>query len=53
MSKWQRKEKSLSESAVNGGSLERELLQKYGGVTADALVESAMGHVAILDELNF
>ena len=38
---------------VNGGSLEREVLQKYGGVTADALVESAMGHVAILDELNF
>lgn len=38
---------------VNGGSLERELLQKYGGVTSDALVESAMGHVAILDELNF
>jgi len=38
---------------VNGGSLERELLQKYDGVTADALVESAMGHVAILDELNF
>ena len=38
---------------VNGGSLERELLQKYGGVPADALVESAMGHVAILDELNF
>ena len=38
---------------VNGGSLERELLQKYGGVTADTLVESAMGHVAILDELNF
>lgn len=38
---------------VNGGSLERQLLQKYGGVTADALVESAMGHVAILDELNF
>ncbi|MCH5210335.1 MAG: flavodoxin-dependent (E)-4-hydroxy-3-methylbut-2-enyl-diphosphate synthase [Oscillospiraceae bacterium] len=38
---------------VNGGSLEKELLQKYGGVTADALVESAMGHVAILDELNF
>ena len=38
---------------VNGGSLERELLQKYGGATADALVESAMGHVAILDELNF
>ena len=38
---------------VNGGSLEKSLLQKYGGVTADALVESALGHVAILDELNF
>ena len=38
---------------VNGGSLERELLQKYGGLTGDALLESAMGHVAILDELNF
>ena len=38
---------------VNGGSLEKELLKKYGAPTADALVESAMGHVAILDELNF
>ncbi len=38
---------------VNGGSLEKNLLIKYGGVTADALVESAMGHVAILDRLNF
>ena len=38
---------------VNGGSLEKTLLEKHGGVTADALVESAMGHVAILDELNF
>lgn len=38
---------------VNGGSLEKELLQKYGGVTAAALVESAMRHVEILDELNF
>ena len=38
---------------VNGGSLEKELLQKYGAPTSDALVESAMGHVAILDELNF
>lgn len=38
---------------VNGGSLEKNLLEKHGGVTADALVESAMGHIAILDELNF
>ncbi len=38
---------------VNGGSLEKDLLQKYGGPTADALVESAMRHVEILDDVNF
>ncbi len=38
---------------VNGGSLEKELVAKYGGATADALVESAMGHIQILDDLNF
>lgn len=38
---------------VNGGSLERRLIEKYGGATADALVESALGHVEILDDVNF
>ena len=38
---------------VNGGSLEKELVAKYGGATADALVESALGHIEILDDLNF
>ncbi len=38
---------------VNGGSLERELVIKYGGVTADALVESAMGHIKILNDVDF
>lgn len=38
---------------VNGGSLEKELLVKYGSPTADALVESALRHVEILDDLNF
>ena len=38
---------------VNGGSLEKELLEKYGSATAEALVESAMGHVKILDDLDF
>ena len=38
---------------VNGGSLEKRLLEKYGGATADALVESAMGHIEILDDVNF
>lgn len=38
---------------VNGGSLERDLQEKYGEPTAEALVESAMRHVDILDRLNF
>lgn len=38
---------------VNGGSLEKELLKKYGGVCAEALVESAMGHVALLNKFDF
>ena len=38
---------------VNGGSLEPELRKKYGGVTAEALVESAMGHVALLNKFDF
>lgn len=38
---------------VNSGSLEKELLEKYGGVTAEALVESALKHVHILEDLNF
>ena len=38
---------------VNGGSLEKELLEKYGGVTAEALVESAMTHVKLLNDCNF
>lgn len=38
---------------VNGGSLEKELLKKYGGVCAEALVESAMGHVALLNRFDF
>jgi len=35
---------------VNAGSLEKDLLAKHGGATAGALVESAMGHVRILEE---
>ncbi len=38
---------------VNGGSLEKELLKKYLSPTADALVESALGHIRILEELDF
>ena len=38
---------------VNSGSLEKKLLEKYGEPTAEALVESALGHVRILEELDF
>ncbi len=38
---------------VNGGSLEKELLAKYGSPCAEALVESAMGHVKILEQCDF
>ncbi len=38
---------------VNGGSLEKELRRKYGGVTAQALVDSALGHAALLNKFDF
>ena len=38
---------------VNGGSLEKELLEKYGHPTAEALVESALGHIRLLEEQGF
>lgn len=38
---------------VNGGSLEKELLIKYGHPTPEAMVESALGHVRILEDLNY
>ena len=42
-----------SRIGVNGGSLEKELLTRYGGVTAQALVDSAMGHVHLLNDCGF
>ena len=38
---------------VNAGSLEKDLLKKYGGVTPEALVESALNHIRLLEELNY
>ena len=38
---------------VNGGSLEKDILRKYGGVTAEALAESALGHVCLLEDCGF
>ena len=38
---------------VNAGSVERKLLGKYGGPTVEAMVESAMEHIHILEDLGF
>lgn len=38
---------------VNAGSLEKDLLEKYGGVTAPAMVESVLRHVRLLESFDF
>ena len=38
---------------VNSGSLEKDIMAKFGGVTPEAMVESALGHARILEELDF
>lgn len=38
---------------VNGGSLEKSLLAKYGGVTAEGLVESALEQVTVIEDLGY
>ena len=38
---------------VNGGSLEKPLLAKFGGATPEALVESAFGHIKLLEDCDF
>ena len=38
---------------VNGGSLEKPLLAKYGGVCPEAMVESAFGHIRLLNQYDF
>jgi (E)-4-hydroxy-3-methylbut-2-enyl-diphosphate synthase len=38
---------------VNAGSLEKDLLKKYGGITAEAMVESALRHIDLLQSFHF
>ena len=38
---------------VNGGSLEKDILERHKGVTADALVESALRNIKIFEKMNF
>ena len=38
---------------VNGGSLEKPLLEKYGGSTPEAMLESALGHIRLLEDCGF
>lgn len=42
-----------SRIGVNAGSLEMDLIERYGYPTSDALVESAMRHIAVCDELGY
>ena len=48
------KEREISiRIGVNAGSLEKELLEKYGHPTPEAMVESALGHIRLFEELGF
>ncbi|WP_298201675.1 flavodoxin-dependent (E)-4-hydroxy-3-methylbut-2-enyl-diphosphate synthase [Desulfosporosinus sp.] len=38
---------------VNAGSLEKELIEKYGGPTAEGMVESALGHIRLLEDEGY
>lgn len=38
---------------VNSGSLEKELIEKYGGVTAEGLVESALDKVSLIEDMGY
>ena len=38
---------------VNAGSLEKEIVKKYGGATAEGMVESALGHIRLLEDAGF
>lgn len=38
---------------VNSGSIEKEILAKYGGVTAEAMVESGLYHISLLEKYDF
>jgi (E)-4-hydroxy-3-methylbut-2-enyl-diphosphate synthase len=38
---------------VNSGSVEKQILEKYNGVTADGMVESALNHARMLEEYDF
>ncbi len=38
---------------VNGGSLEKEILAKYGGITPEGMVESALSHIRLMEKYDF
>ena len=38
---------------INGGSLEKEILKKHGGVTPEAMLESALNNIALLNKYDF
>jgi len=48
-----KKKNNPRRNGVNSRSLEKEILKKHGGVTAEAMVESALGHVKMLNNFDF
>lgn len=48
-----RKKKAAMRIGVNAGSLEKRLLQKYGKVSAEALVESALDHIRLVEKMGY
>ncbi|MCX5827063.1 MAG: flavodoxin-dependent (E)-4-hydroxy-3-methylbut-2-enyl-diphosphate synthase, partial [Deltaproteobacteria bacterium] len=48
-----REHRTVIRIGVNAGSLEKDLLEKHGGPGADALVESALRHIHLLEDLDF
>jgi (E)-4-hydroxy-3-methylbut-2-enyl-diphosphate synthase len=48
-----KKRKTVIRIGVNSGSLQKDLLAKYGGVTADALVESALQNIRYFEDNDF
>ena len=50
---WQRSEEYPIRVGVNSGSLEKELVEKYHGVTAEGLVESALDKVHIIEDMGY
>ncbi len=51
--RWAKERETVIRIGINSGSLQKDLLSKYGGATADALVESAMRNIELVEDQGF